>query len=540
MRFNVHCIRTVFIFTAIMLFASMFNVAATSAQTIGYYNLNSPTSTAAATSITTAGHTPLLLSGLATSDLAGVDVVWILNPDNNGYATEFSDNLAAVSDYVQGGGVLMFHDRRVTEAATVIPGAGAVTFVRDPNASIELGPGATGTLLSGPGGIVDADSLDGLGSSTHGYAVASTLPAGSTIVLTRTDSNEVVDFYYSLGGGNVYYSTIPLDAFLGVPNVQAYAANLAAFIFELVGANAAPLQFQHIAMADTLRSDIDLAYRTLRAGAAGMFVNLDSTGAERGRSAKARSFRSWDTALTMGYSHEVSADIMAGAAFSYHQAGNRSKHDSSLKGEYESYGITAFGRFALPAVAGQQWWLDLVGNYSLLEDVELERGVISGETDGCQYGIDARIGTVWALGAVSLYPQIGVEHIQTRVGSYKEKGVGALKYGVLETDATYGLLSLEARTSLLKQELVDIDTSLLVEYRKRLGQSTGRVKTTLADTPSSSVPMELYDYDSDLAKAELKLAVQYRTVTMEMRGGYAFGNSDLEGLGGSLSLHVPL
>lgn len=544
MRFNGWCLRSIFGVTAVLAFLGGFHATLAGAQTIAYYNLSSPANADAEAPILAAGHTPVQLAGLSAEDLAGNEVVWILNPNNGGYAAELTNNLDALSEYVQGGGVLMFHDRYVTDAAAVIPGASEVAFLRDftDGASIELGPGATGSLLSGPGGIIDADSLDGGSSSSHGYALASSLPAGSVIVLTRTDATEVVDFYYSLGGGNVYYSTIPLDYYLsGSDNFTTYAANLAAFIFEVVGPAGSPLQFQHIAMADTLRSDIDMVSRRLAGGESGVFVSFDSKSTERGSSDKSRSFRSWDNAVMVGYTHAVSPETRCGAAFSYHDAGNRSKYDSGLKGEYESFGITAFGRVDLPAPAGHKLWLDLVANYSFLEDVELERNGNVGESDGYQYGIDARIGTVLTLtDRIGLYPKIGVEHIQTRVDGYEEKGVGALRYGVLEANSTYGIFSLEAKADLLNGNVWDFGSALLVEYRKRIGQSTDNVKTALADVASASMPMELYDYDSDLGKVELKFDVQYRAVSLEMRGGYYFGNSDMEGLGGGLSLHVPL
>ena len=81
--------------------------------------------------IATSGNTAQQLNGLSAADLAGINVLWILNPDNGAYASDLTGNLADVSAFVSGGGVLSFHDRFVTDAALVIPGAGSVTFVRD-------------------------------------------------------------------------------------------------------------------------------------------------------------------------------------------------------------------------------------------------------------------------------------------------------------------------------------------------------------------------------------------------------------------------
>lgn len=550
MRRKLSCCGKIALLSVACVWAGLFCASEGRAATIGYYILSSPGNTAPETSITMAGHTPVQLAGLSAADLAAVDVVWILNPNNFFYTAEMLNNLDAISAYVQGGGALMFHDRFVADAASVIPGAAGVNFVRDSSdgANIELGPGATGSLISGPGGIIDNDSLDGGDFSSHGYALASTLPAGSVIVLTRTSGEEVVDFYYSLGGGEVYYSTIPLDHYLNgigaqavIDNMQAYAANLAAFIFEILGPSASPLQFQHIAMADTLRSDIDRVYRFLEEVRSGLFFDIGSGGVKRGNSDKGRSFRSWDNSLMLGYGHAFSETVFAGAAFSYHDAGNRSRYDRNLKGDYDSYGFTAFGRLALPALAGHVWWLDLAGNFSLLENVNLRRGNNAGQTDGHQYGFDARIGTMLSLAdKVGLYPKVGAQHIRTRLSRYEEAGAGGLKYGALDTNVTYGVFSLEARPDFIQVGNWGLRPSLLVEYKKRIGQSAGDVKTTLAQVASDATPLDLYSYDTDLGKLELKFAAQYGIVAMSLQGGFYFGNSDLEGFGGGLSIQIPL
>lgn len=202
-----------------------------SATTIGFYILNGSTNAAAGatTAITTAGHTPLALTGLTAADLIGIQVLWLLNPNNNGYGTALTDNLTAVSAFVNGGGVLSMHDRYVEGAAAVLPGGGGITFVRDFSDGANIDILTSGTLVTnGPGGVLDDTSLDGGDSSSHGYALLNTLPAGAVPIFSQTDPTHIVDFYYQTGSGFIYYSTIPLDYYLaGEGSIVAFGNNYA-------------------------------------------------------------------------------------------------------------------------------------------------------------------------------------------------------------------------------------------------------------------------------------------------------------------------
>jgi len=332
--------------------ASLATIVATGtaqAESIGYYNLEYPANTNAATAITLAGHTPILLNDLSAASLNGIKALWILNPSNDNYALALTDNLASIDSYIQSGGTLLFHDRYVTDAATVIPpGANSITFVRSTSSSIDLGPGAIGTLISGPGGTIDDSTLDGVYSSNHGYAVASTLPAGSVIVLTRDTSSEVVDFYYSLGGGTVYYSTIPLDFYLDTsggmsPEFQLYAANMVAYIFDLLGPSLSSVQFQHIAMADASRFDTELLQKHIGSSQQGFFIDGGNYGFDRGKENNSQAFQSWDTGLLVGYTNGAAQPFAWGVALTLHDAGNKSTAINAIQAEYTSYGIKGFG-----------------------------------------------------------------------------------------------------------------------------------------------------------------------------------------------------
>lgn len=194
-----------------------------SASIIGYYGNNASGDPAAA--ITAAGHTAQAVADL--NNLAGLDVLWILNGDNGGYGT-IGGATASLGSFVQGGGVLSFHDRAVTGANAILPGAGATSFVRnfDNDADIDVLDNTT-LITNGPGGVIDDTSLDGGTSSSHGYAALATLPVGATAIFNRGGAlDEIVDFYYAYGAGYVYYSTIPLDYYLGGSGPAAVQANM--------------------------------------------------------------------------------------------------------------------------------------------------------------------------------------------------------------------------------------------------------------------------------------------------------------------------
>jgi hypothetical protein len=217
------------------------------AVTFGYYLSLADADPAAA--ITGAGHTAVQLNNLTTADLAGIDVLWILNGNNGDPDDGVLNNTAAIAAFVNNGGVLSFHDRYVNEgplsAAAYIPGAGAVIFVRDFARDDDIDVLVNNTVTNGPGGVIDNTTLDGGNSSSHGYAVLGTLPAGAVGVLSNGLSDQIIDFYYSFGAGEVYYSSIPLDYYLSGngnnPPADAfrnnYVVNEAAFQAELFQAN---------------------------------------------------------------------------------------------------------------------------------------------------------------------------------------------------------------------------------------------------------------------------------------------------------------
>lgn len=208
------------------------------AQDVGYYDMTlgqgNPTQVP---SIIVGGGNPILISDLSPVELAGIDVLYVQNPDNGAFGGEYLTNLANVEAAVSAGMVLMIHDRFVTTAETILPGGAGFIAVRNVFNDIDFQD--TSTLVSnGPGGVLNDTDLDGGGSSSHGYVDAASLPAGAVKILNQAGSlNQIVTMSYSHGSGAVIYSTIPLDHFLAfgtfppaefiyAPNVVAYAISL--------------------------------------------------------------------------------------------------------------------------------------------------------------------------------------------------------------------------------------------------------------------------------------------------------------------------
>ncbi len=194
--------------------------------------------TQAASIVTANGDTPLILGTVDAASLAGVDVLWALNASNGAQLASLVGN-ADLATFVNDGGIFLYHDREVGAAETVLPGGGTFDVIRQTfpgGTDIDVLDNTT-TVTNGPGGTIDSISLDGGNFSSHGFTVAGSLPGDATLILSRTDPNEIVDFIYGFGAGQVYYSTIPLDFYLGAggavaANFQNYAQNVVAFAAE--------------------------------------------------------------------------------------------------------------------------------------------------------------------------------------------------------------------------------------------------------------------------------------------------------------------
>jgi hypothetical protein len=192
------------------------------------------------------GNTFSVLSDLSAASLAGIDVVWALNANNGAQLSSLINNAAAVSNFVAAGGVLLYHDREVGNAESVLPGGAGFNIIRNfvDHQNINVLNNTT-TVTNGPGGVVNNATLDGGNSSSHGFSVSGSLPGTALQILSRGNPTEIVDFTYTYGDGDVYYSTIPLDHYLAgfapgfLDNFKnIYAPNVAAFASQLATATA--------------------------------------------------------------------------------------------------------------------------------------------------------------------------------------------------------------------------------------------------------------------------------------------------------------
>lgn len=205
------------------------------ASVIGYYDMSVGDGNDATQpgSITIGGHTAVDIHDLSSLELAGLDVLVVQNPSNGGYGAEYLAALPAIQAAVSAGLILIIHDRATgnADANTILPGGGAMTFVREEAADIEV-LNDLHPFANGPGGAVTDLSLDGGNSSYHGYANIASLPVGAEVLLTTPDASHAVTFQYGFGAGRVFYSSIPIDFYL--PGGGGVSGQMAAYLGNLI------------------------------------------------------------------------------------------------------------------------------------------------------------------------------------------------------------------------------------------------------------------------------------------------------------------
>ncbi|RZA20178.1 MAG: hypothetical protein EOP93_06660 [Lysobacteraceae bacterium] len=157
------------------------------AGNVGYYDMSCGGNQAAhAAAITAAGHTPVAVTTPDAGTLSGLDALSVTNCSNGAFGASYTGNLAAITAAVNGGMVLIVHDRFVTGAGSVLPGGSGLSTVREfelGGADIDFPAGSP--IISGPGGILTNTSLDGGTSSSHGFVTAASLPAGGSLLAIR-------------------------------------------------------------------------------------------------------------------------------------------------------------------------------------------------------------------------------------------------------------------------------------------------------------------------------------------------------------------
>jgi hypothetical protein len=170
--------------------------------------------------IEAAGYDAVSLTSLTAADLQVVQVLMVMNPNYEGYADDYLSSLSAIDLAVKNGVVLLIFDRYVTEAASILPGGQAITVMRALDNPIDIAD-PNNSVVNGPGGQLNNDSLDSGNYSRHGYASVGSLPAGAVVILSTGDPSQAVMFSYRYGTGYVIYSAIPLDYYLD--NTELYA-----------------------------------------------------------------------------------------------------------------------------------------------------------------------------------------------------------------------------------------------------------------------------------------------------------------------------
>ena len=240
--------------------------AGTYKQTIAYVG----SSTDGRDFITELGHSSVSFNGAIASNFNGYDAIVYYNSSNSNHSNSpFNYNDTRFIDWVDDGGVFVMYDRYVNDSAndSKIPGHnGNVVTTRDPGNSTESGSyqiayESTSNLLKyGPGGIMVDDTstygsdtagdhsgnahlgtfnIGGGNSTNHGYM--NNLDSDVLGMATRANTDQYVDAVWEYGAGAVYYSTVPLDHYIGAaPSANgndawdAYALNSLHFATSLI------------------------------------------------------------------------------------------------------------------------------------------------------------------------------------------------------------------------------------------------------------------------------------------------------------------
>ena len=234
-------------------------------QTIAYVG----SSTDGRDFITELGHSVFSFNGNIASNFNAYDAIVYYNSSNVSHANSPFYNDTRFIDWVDNGGVFVMYDRYANDSAndSKIPGHnGNVVTTRDASNTTESGSyqiayESTSNLLKyGPGGIMVDDTstygsdsagdhsgnahlgtfnIGGGNSTNHGYM--NNLDSDVLGMATRANTDQYVDAVWEYGAGAVYYSTTPLDHYIGAaPSANgndawdAYALNSLHFATSLI------------------------------------------------------------------------------------------------------------------------------------------------------------------------------------------------------------------------------------------------------------------------------------------------------------------
>jgi hypothetical protein len=202
--------------------------------TVGYYDMSLGQGGAyQIDDLTGGGHTAVNITIPNATQLAGVDTLYVTNPNNNGFGAEYLANQTAIATAVSGGMNLVIFDRYVTNARTILPGGSTISTVRSTTTGatdINIAAGAPAEFTAG----LNNASFDGGNLSSHGYVTLSSLPPGAIPLLTRANTTQIVAFTYPYGSGTVFYSTMPLDFYSQQANAAISPAEVLTLISNVI------------------------------------------------------------------------------------------------------------------------------------------------------------------------------------------------------------------------------------------------------------------------------------------------------------------
>lgn len=196
---------------------------------IGYYSMQAGEGDPAMVDdIIGAGHTAVNIATLSEAELSQIDVLYVWNPDNLTYGTEFVNAMPQISSAIAGGMNMVMYDRAIGQDLTdfgspgvilnpqvVLPGTNNLIVLRHVSTDADLTDLGEGVLSSGPGGAMTDTTLDGVNYTTHGYVDTASLPPGAEVLVTTAGNSggQAVGFSYPYGEGTVQYYGMPMDAF---------------------------------------------------------------------------------------------------------------------------------------------------------------------------------------------------------------------------------------------------------------------------------------------------------------------------------------
>lgn len=187
-------------------------------QTVGFFDVcsnqgnESQFLTVREAATVTAPLTPLSLPDLSKESLSHINVLFLNNCEEESRSTILNQALPEITEWINRGGRLVFHDQFLGSSKTALPALADVSLIQDSDESTNIEIALPDTRITeGPKGVLTNESLDGPNNAVKGFAEKSTLPEKSKTILTTSNPEHVVTFSYCFGSGGVVYSTIPLD-----------------------------------------------------------------------------------------------------------------------------------------------------------------------------------------------------------------------------------------------------------------------------------------------------------------------------------------